>query len=455
MTRKTGIVGTICVLSLLACRSVNSMGNYEKQESQIAQEAAPSSDAPKESAALANAATLSPVQMTERGLGGWNIVGGDYLKPNPLDGLSIEWDYFMIHDREGKFTGIIGNTLTDPRQRLSGRRFHFGAIDADVMPSGANLSFIGMFADGTKVSDFINFPPQQTEVSAGSRAFSAKAPDGTFTEERPQVGATPAEDRILLSGQTKDFSFELEVAPDWLDIVNPDPKSTAPFAARTSNHIGVLPGEHWTVRMIWPRTLVHGTIKKLATGEVLDVSGHGYRENSWGRWAFVLSGWDFGIFSDDKSGVQWAWQSYHTAKDLDTLDLAFYDNAQRRKVAFRVDSKQFGWYHPQWHYDPKAKGCVPDSTHLVANNGEYKVTADITIGDRQVPMLSSVTFLTKIYFIQEQFPRMKGAITRVADGSLVTNFSGIMGGEFSLIRSGKLDLTCRGFPQKFSQPLPK
>lgn len=63
-------------------------------------------------------------------LRGWNILSPDYEKPNPLDGLSFEWDYHMLHDNKRQFTGMIGYFLSDPRNRLKGA----------FLPSGGSIA---------------------------------------------------------------------------------------------------------------------------------------------------------------------------------------------------------------------------------------------------------------------------------------------------------------------------
>ncbi len=393
-------------------------------------------------------------ELDQRGLGGWNIMKPNFLKPNRLDGISIEWDYFMIHDKEGKFTGIIGNTVTDPRQKLSGSKFQIGGLDADVMPSGANLAFVGMFADGKKVSEFINFAPNQSAIGSDARTLDARMPGGAFTREYPVLAESAGGDRILLEGRTNEYEFSLEIAPDFLTVIEVGKNKDAPFSARTGWDVGYLPGENWTVHMVWPRTLVKGWIRDLATGSMIPVDGHGYRENSWGRWAFALDGWDFGIFSDGEKKVQWAWQSYHKSKTQDVLDVAFMDQGELKTFRFFGETNQVGWYHDTWRYDERAGGCIPNRTKLIAKNDGYTVEAELEIGTRQIPLLSNVTFLTKIYYISEQFPLITGRITRNDDKSLVTTFSGIMGGEFSKTKNS-LNRTCLGHKKTYSLPIPQ
>ena len=49
-----------------------------------------------------NAASLS------NGLSGWNVLSDDYRAWNFYDGISLEWDYYSIHDSDGDFTGTVG-----------------------------------------------------------------------------------------------------------------------------------------------------------------------------------------------------------------------------------------------------------------------------------------------------------------------------------------------------------
>ena len=54
------------------------------------------------------------------GLEGWEVLTSRYTSSIPpfIDGITFQWDYFMIHSTE--FTGSIGYVVADPRGKLTG-----------------------------------------------------------------------------------------------------------------------------------------------------------------------------------------------------------------------------------------------------------------------------------------------------------------------------------------------
>jgi len=205
--------------------------------------------------------------------------------------------------------------------------------------------------------------------------------------------------------------------------------------------LGTLPSEHWTVHMVWPTTKVSGSMTNRVTGEVNAVDGHGYREDSFGRWLFALDGWDFAIFSDvereDGRGVAWQWQTYHRSSSgvANTVDVSFYDGADLKSLHFSAQNEDIGWYHDDWSFSKPSRQCVPRNAVVEAANDEYYIRAEIRIGESQVPLLSKATAVTGVYVINEWMPTINGSIVRQSDGSLVAAFEGIAGGEFSSLRN--------------------
>ena len=45
---------------------------------------------------------------------GWNILKKKWDQDHWLDFASIEWDYFMIHNTDGKFYGAVGMVYQSP-----------------------------------------------------------------------------------------------------------------------------------------------------------------------------------------------------------------------------------------------------------------------------------------------------------------------------------------------------
>lgn len=358
-------------------------------------------------------------------LRGWHILSPAYQKPSLLDGLSFEWDYLMIHDQQGRFTGIIGYFLSDPRDRLHGF----------FLPTGGSVAIAGEFNTTERVAEFASFDWRHTIASPDQREFHVSDPlSGTYAALKPIPASANQPDTLRLQGRTITFEWELSVTQDWSDRDGLLSQANAPFSPVTASDFGLFPGENWTVDMVWPRTQVTGHMLYRPTGQLFEINGHGYRENSWGRWSLVFDGWDFAIASDAASGVQWGFQTYHRSKKLDYLDLSFIDQGQLQGERFHATRNELAWFHRSWTFDRQAQQCVPLDTTVIAANSRYRVEAHLAIDKRQVAILSSATPVTNLFFIMEHFPRIEGRIIRQGTGEMVTEFAGQAGGEFSYIR---------------------
>lgn len=381
------------------------------------------------------------------GLIGWNVMSAAYTQQNANDQLSFEWDYFMVHDEGGRFTGSVGYLIANPRNAGAGGL-------GDMVPKGGNAAVAGRFADGTMAASYKNFGLEGFSASGETRSFDAEDPaTGQYALMKPVKADSSGPDRLLLEGKNEAFAWNLEVRQSWKALSGGEHT----FAPMHGDDVGKLfPGEEWNVHMLWPRTVVRGWVQRIDTGERIDVAGHGYRENSWGRWAFNVGGWDFAVVSDETSRVSWAWQTYHhQSVALDYLDLGFVDDGQFKLLQFRADAGQLGWQHGSWTFDAAARQCVPLDTHVVARNDQYVVEADVDLAGRQVPMLSDATAATREYVIMIQFPLVHGTIRR-ADGSVVTTFAGQGGGEFSTARTSKTltDAECSEWGKTYASALP-
>ncbi|MFP4476019.1 MAG: hypothetical protein ACLFOY_10725 [Desulfatibacillaceae bacterium] len=362
------------------------------------------------------------------GLGGWNILQDDYRAFHYLDGLSLEWDYYSLHDDDGDFTGVVGNVVADPKGHIGGYRYFF---TPNLMPSGVNTAFYGKFAGEPAFAIYIPFGLGH-QIGKNERTLYASDDQGRWTKMTPVRAANGQPDRIILEGDCGPYSWNLTVSAMW-----PEYAALKPDTWEIGNDTeGILCDEHWTVNMIWPTTKVTGQVVKDATGEVVEIDGHGYRENSFGRWAFVAGGWDFAFMSDPDTRVQWAFQTYHfNTGDLDFVDVDFMDNGNPVTQQFAVDAGELGWYHDDWTYDTTARQYVPKNLRVVGKNDQYTVEATVTINDDYAPMLSDVTPVVSTYCIFAQMPWVTGTITRSSTGEVVATFDGQGGGEFSLLRN--------------------
>lgn len=390
------------------------------------------------------------------GLMGWMILQDAFDADNPLDMLTFEWDYFMIHDADGKFTGSIGYLIANPRNAGTGGL-------GDLVPKGGNVAVSGKFGSGDLSSEYRNWSPATGfAASATERAFDAEDPADAGTGYRATMtpiaagGGEPG--TLALEGEMERFAWDLDVTQEWPALSASDEM----FVPVTGTDIGSFSpaNEEWTVNMVWPRTRVRGTITDRATGDAYEVSAHGYRENSGGRWAFNTGGWDFATVSDDAASVMWAWQSYHgESVALDYLDVGFVEDGAVRLLTFRAADGVLGWRHDGWTFDAAARQCVPQGTTVVADDGEYRIEADVDLGADQVAILSDLTEATKGFVIMGQFPVVSGTIVRLSDGATVASFEGQGGGEFANARqpegvASMTDGECAAFGAAFSSPMP-
>ena len=386
----------------------------------------------QENYALQNAANLG------NPIGGWNVLSNYYQSNTAtnyiLDALSIEWDYYSIHDDNGNFTGIVGYLVCDPKGKLGGGDSAF--LGLKLMPSGANLAFNGEFRDGSRNANYINFGTN-FQASATERSWAAQNSSGSWGRETPIASNADGVPEMHLEGVTPDYAWDLRVTQAWPErdaLANRQPKW------KVGNDLNPLQlgVEHWTVNMIWPTTLVKGTITNRKTGITYPINGHGYRENSFGRWAFCFGGWDFYFMSDMKQEIQLGFQTYHfDTSNLDFMDVDFIDPATGQEVGLRcrANAGELGWDHTQWQWNIAARQCSPKNAHIIGKKDGYIVDVTATVNEHYYPMLSSATPLTELFVINCLFPKFSGTIKRT-NGQVLYTFSNIQGGgEFAVPKS--------------------
>lgn len=341
-----------------------------------------------------------------------------------LSRLRLEWDYFMVHDHGGAFTGSIGYVLADPAAQNSHWLKRF-----TLLPSGVGVAIAGMFTSGHKIANFLHFDFDQVQLSTDTKSLIAQADAG-----RLQAALHVEPNSLKLKGCTHDIEYQLTIQEDWQNRFS---HSSEAFTPVTGRGIGLLPGERWTVDVIWPRTQVSGYIRDLKQKATFEIVGHGYRENSFGQWLFWSGGWDFAAMSDESTGVQWVWQTYHHSQDLSYLDISFPVDGVQQAFRFWAREGQLQWQHHRWHLDPRAQQTFPMNATIYARNQDYIVETQLSIGDNAVALLHDQSWYTRIYVIFAFFPYCKGSIYRIADGARVLEFSGRGGGEYSTLRFPK------------------
>lgn len=439
----------------------------------------------------------------------FNIMGPDFVqaskRSNPdfilLDGLSFEWDYFMVHVEDpetGKpvFDGMVCIVLMDPRGRFDNTTSSGNALaehlaklvenrtgvpaklPLQVLPIGSNAVFVGKWADEKimPLADFVNFPRHLTSVSACNMSLveplgpcsvqntrtvkASKTDQGDCRYGCSLDMSVEGNDAIRFTGETKTAAWDLYVTQDWSDR---PPVSTKLGTDWSKPH---LQGEFFSVHMPWLRTNINGTIRRRLQNGTLDAplhieNGHGYRENSWGQWAFTVDGgWDFAIFSNNQhdshgvGNVQWAWQSYFHEENgqLDNLDVSWCEgdlNVTSGKcgnlVTVSYGLADFTWSHPgTWTFDTVASQCKAADALVVGEHARdkgYRVSTYISIKDSQTPILAP-TLTNIFYVIYEWLPTVTGTIEQCeekcdneycwCEWRKILDFNGTAGGELAL-----------------------
>lgn len=97
-----------------------------------------------------------------------------------LNRLKLEWDYFMVHDRAGSFTGSIGYVLADPAIRNA-----HGLNRFKLLPSGVSVAIAGMFTKGFPLDTAIYAHNQdyivETKLSIGDREIALLYKNSWYT----------------------------------------------------------------------------------------------------------------------------------------------------------------------------------------------------------------------------------------------------------------------------------
>lgn len=352
---------------------------------------------------------------------GWHILQSTQQGPGLYSRLRLEWDYCMVHDQTGAFTGSIGYVVADPMVQTPHWWNRF-----KLLPSGVSVAIAGMFADGSKIANFINFPFDNVQLFTNTKSLVAQ-------ENHLQATLKVHPDNSLqLEGITQDIEYQLDIQPEQQHHLG---QTGDAFTPVTGRDMGRLPNEQWTVNVIWPRTKVSGYIRNLTQNKTVEIAGHGYRENAFGQWLFWTGGWDFAVVSDPQSGVRWVWQTYHRSQDLSYLDLSFPMDGVQKTVRFWAKTGQLHWQHQHWQFDPQARQKYPLDTTVYAHNQDYRVETKLFIGENQVPLLYDSCWYTNIYVIFALFPVCEGTIYSAKEGNQILKFSGQAGGEYSALRS--------------------
>jgi len=366
---------------------------------------------------------------------GWHVLSDDYAAPHFLDGLSLEWDYYAFTNMDGTFTGTIGITVNDPRGHLGNDSGKIAPGIPSLQPSGGNAAIIGRFADGVKKAEFLHFGLfNGTTKKAGKdlRTFDCAMDDGTgYAKQYPLPDGAGGYAGIKLKGQSPTMTWDLTVTPLWPERLKNRGKTW-----RIGDDVGIISGEHFTVNSIWLSIQVTGTIVRRDLNESIAIDAVGYREDSFGRYAFITGGWDFTFGLDPANKTEFMIQTFYPfSKKLDYMYVQFEKDGQDVFREFRADRGQLTWRHDDWHWNDAAKICHPSTTQLQAEDADYEIEISADIEKEYAPILSDITPMTHLYVITELMPTFTGTIRDKSTSLIIDNFSGTGGGEYSVLRN--------------------
>lgn len=157
-------------------------------------------------------------------LDGWKILAQDFDPDHPLDIISFEWDYFMVHDEN--FNGIVGYVVANPRERL-------GDI-IQIVPNGANVALVGerylpartvqkcflwmcwnetVAAHYEKpVADYHALGTQNAQFGVTERSFFGGDINSRYGQMDPLPGGAPdGSDALRLRGRSEHWEWDLLV----------------------------------------------------------------------------------------------------------------------------------------------------------------------------------------------------------------------------------------------------
>ena len=348
---------------------------------------------------------------------GWHVLSDDYAQPNILDGLSLEWDYYAFTNLDGKFTGTIGITINDPRAHLGNDSGWIapGVVPA-LQPSGGNAAIIGRFADGQSKRNFCisAFLTARQKKPAKTCAHSTAqwTTAAGYSRQYPLPDGAGGYAGIKLEGESPTMQWDLTVTPLWPERIADRGKTW-----RIGDDVGMLPAEHFTVNSIWLSHTGTGHHNPKNLHETIAIDAIGYREDSFGRYAFINGGWDFTFGLDPVSKTEFMIQTFYPFQK--SLILCTWSSSRTGRM-FSVNSEltkgSSGGITLKWHWDETAKICHPSTTAITAEDSDYMVEITVAIERKYAPILSDITVMTHLYVITELMPAFSGTVKEKATG---------------------------------------
>ncbi len=381
---------------------------------------------------------------------GWKVLEPSFPSSKALDVLSLEWDYFQVHDHNSDLRFVVGFVLSNPRAVLG--------EDPKVLPTGANLAVVSSGGGWEPHSTFTHFPLQDFSGDA-SDLLTQAGPNSSdsFVKivscERPSPECEAlSEETLILTGQDQRFSWNLRLEP-----------SSEPIAPTRGDDVGYLPGEHWTVHALGLRIRVQGEIFDTLSGETKHLDTWGYRERSFGQYAVVPDGWDFhvghGRLTDGPAAggdFSFTLQTYHKSSQLDFAEALFTDeNGQEQHKTFSAEAGQISLNNSVWGWSETARQCMPRAGSIVLNDGEHQVEVNFTSNaEEEQSLLSDLTVPVSLFVIQYRFPQYSATISR-ADGTVLGRFANRGIAEFSyarrLLPEGPTPVDCQRWGARFGR----
>lgn len=362
---------------------------------------------------------------------GWKTAQRPIEPVSPLlDILSLEWDYFQIHDAATGTRFVLGFVLSNPRQ--------VWGHEPRLLPTGLSMAVVSGGSGPLKgAARYDHFPVGSFELTPDVSGFRAEGSSsdpsmarGYFAEQRPcTLCRAPS---MHLRGRNSDFEWDLIVSISEQSAEDMGDSRAGPGAAVGSD-VGYVPGENWNVQVLGSQLMVHGTIKQrdLDSEKVVDINGTGYRERAFGNYSVVPDGWDFHVipFGDAQAETAFAegvsdapaggfagavtLQTYHHSRLLDYAEAEFVDEGATVRRTFRATEGKLKLRNETWGYDDESRLCVPRSGVLELEDEDYLIRIRFgSDGAEDLPLLSDLTVPVSLFAIQYRFPRYEGVVLR-------------------------------------------
>jgi hypothetical protein len=358
------------------------------------------------------------------------------LPPKPLSSLTahllkasfIEWKYSAFLNEA--FHGIVGLSLYNPEQRLSG------------LAEGGLLAVVAGQAGRQEKRPFVWMHLFQLSEVSGLVGSKLKARSGNI-------------ELVVDDDDRKNLVHIRLCAPDkvQVDATLQGPMDSTPYHAATETC--PLPLSHWCVHNRMPRATSSGALELfsgLSPGHPhIKAQWHerpSYFEHAWGLHPLPFQGWDFMFAPGANDAPQQPWavlQSYHHMPGIKRLDLGWTDpqTGSHLETAFTREQLTILWQDPI--YVPDIGAWLPKQRLIRAQNSSFSVELRNTIPEN-LHFIRKNKAAVRCFFIAEQLGQASWTLKDKDNQPILEARDILAGGEVAHARLQVLGRWTRPFP---------